>query len=174
MPVMFTATTLSQSSTETSTAGRRIAIPALLMRMSTRPSPAAPAPTSAPTAAAHGTSAARVDMDLIGRAGPYTTRRIHAETIERAGSAVRENFAAGNFRACDGELPDVLRAVLLVARAGVGDIEEFLVGRKTDAVRPDHVGDDGLDRGRLGVPAIDVAAADLLGRLVPLIVGVQG
>ena len=46
---MFTATTLSQSSSERSTAGRRIAIPALLTRMSTRPSRSAAAANSAST-----------------------------------------------------------------------------------------------------------------------------
>ena len=83
--------------------------------------------------------------------------------------ATRQLGAVGATR----EAADVARAVLLVRRAGVGDIEVFLVGREGDAVRANHIGDDGGDRAGFGVDAIDVAALDLLCGAIAFVVGVD-
>ena len=73
----------------------------------------------------------------------------------------------------DGEAADVARAVLDVGGAGIGDVEQLLVGREGEAVRPHHVVDDPVDRAALRVDAIDVAAVDLLRLPVALVVGVD-
>src|ERR1700678_3291620 len=112
-------------------------------------------------------------MDPLGRAGPDPAGRIDAKTVEQTGRGFREHLAAREAGALDGELPDVFRTVLFVGRAGVGEVEKFLVGREGDPVRTDRIGDDRVDGAGFGVQAIDVAAADFPGRLVALIVGVD-
>lgn len=63
---------------------------------------------------------------------------VDAEALEQPARTLGEDLAAGYvlsvFR--NGEAADVARSVLLVRRPGVGDIEEALVGRKGEAVRP--------------------------------------
>ena len=116
-----------------------------------------------------------VAVDALAGARPDAALPVDAEAVEEAGGRFGEDLAALQALAVggDGEAADVARAVLDVGGAGVGDVEEFLVGREGEAVRPHHVADDAVDRAALRVDAVDVAAVDLLRRAVALVVGVD-
>ena len=114
-------------------------------------------------------------MHAVAGAGPNPPLGVDAEAVEQTRRAFREHLAAGKRRAvgADLETADVARPVHLMRDAGVGDIEQALVRREGEAVRPHHVGDDGRDLARARIDAIDVAAADLRRLPVALVIGVD-
>ncbi len=113
-------------------------------------------------------------MDAFCGAGPDAAIAIDAKPVEQARRRLGEDLAARQPAArVDPEPANVARTVLLVRRAGVGDIEIFLVGRKGDAVRSNHIGDDRGDLAGLGVDPIDLAAVDLLRGAISFVVGVD-
>jgi hypothetical protein len=116
-----------------------------------------------------------VAMDALGAARPNATIPIDAKTVEQACGRLREDLAARQFGPVriDLKTANVARTVLLVGRAGVGDIEVFLVRREGDAVRANHIGDDRGDRAGFGVDSMYMAALDLLLSAIPFVVGVD-
>ena len=73
----------------------------------------------------------------------------------------------------DPEDADVLRPVLHMRGARVGDVEQPLVRRESEAVRAHEIVGGDADRSRAGVDAIDVAGADLALGLVALVIRVD-
>ncbi|HEY0986132.1 MAG TPA: hypothetical protein VGD80_03735 [Kofleriaceae bacterium] len=101
--------------------------------------------------------------------------RVEAKPVEHARVTAREDLAAAERAAvgADGEPPDVARAVLDVAHAGVGDVEQALVRRERQSVGPDEVGGDGRARAARGVEAVHVGGVELRRRRVAFVVGVD-
>jgi hypothetical protein len=101
--------------------------------------------------------------------------RVDAEAVEQAGGAFGERRGGAERAAIVADFgdADVARAVLDMGRAGVGDVEPFLVGREREAVGFDEIGRRRRDRAAVGIDAIDVAGADLLRRGVALVFGID-
>src|SRR5882757_5058642 len=73
-----------------------------------------------------------IAMDALCSAGPDAAIPIDAKTVEQARGRLRENLAARQLGSAgvDREAANVARTVLLVRRAGVGDIGYFSSGEK--------------------------------------------
>ena len=101
--------------------------------------------------------------------------RVDAEAVEQAGCGFGEQSGRAERAAVGADFgdADVARAVLDVGRAGVGDVEQLLVGREGEAVGFDEIGRRRRDRAAFGIDAIDVAGADLLRRGVALVFGID-
>ncbi len=112
-------------------------------------------------------------MDAVGGAGPDAAVAVEPEAVEQAGGRNAELPAIADNAAIDVIDADLGGMAGLVRGAGVGDIEQALVEAESEAVGAHHVGDHGADGAAAAVDAIDIAGADLAGRLVALIVGID-
>ena len=68
---------------------------------------------------------------------------------------------------------DLARMVRLVRDAGVGHVEQALIRRESEAVRPHHVGDDRRHLPRHRLDAVDVRGTDLGLRRMTLVMAVD-
>src|SRR3954451_2567720 len=113
-------------------------------------------------------------MHAVAGARPDAPLRVEPETVEDGIGAVGEDLAARQLAVVrDPEDADVLRPVLHMRDAGVGDVEQPLVRREGEAVRAHEIVGDDADRPRPGIDAIDMAGADLALGLVALIIRVD-
>ena len=114
----------------------------------------------------------RVDVDAVAGRGPDVAFRIDAKAVEQADRAGREQFRWTERAPIGGDFGDanVLWAILDMGRAGVGDIELFLVGEKARPFGLTKSVATAVDLATRGIEAIDVARADLGRRGVALII----
>jgi hypothetical protein len=95
--------------------------------------------------------------------------RVDAKAVERSGGADREHLATLDAFAVGrhGEAADMAR------RAGVGDVEQFLVGREGQPIRANHVVDDSRDIAGFRIDAVSMTTVDLGGCAIALVVAVD-
>src|SRR4029077_15488140 len=88
-----------------------------------------------------------IAINALAGARPYPSGSVDTEAIVE--SVLWGQFAENVARSlhalavcADAVAANGARRILLVRRAGVGDIEQLLVRREGDAVRPDHIVDE--------------------------------
>src|SRR2546430_2421983 len=90
--------------------------------------------------------------------------RLNTRAICGAWATITASIRLGAL--ADIEHPHMRRVLLAMRAAGVDDIEQAFVERESQPVRPDHVGDDGLNLPRARIDPVDIAGTDLALRLV--------
>ena len=114
-----------------------------------------------------------VDVDAVGGAGPDPALDIEPEAVEQPGRAGGEDPRTRQPRAVGGNRAgaDMARPMgRIVAGAGVGDVEDALIGREGEPVGLDEIIRDEAQRAALPVDPVDMAGADLALGLVAFIV----